>query len=294
MANVAFIGLGTMGGPMARNILKGNHALSVFDVHAPAIDRFLGTTARRASSPADAANGAEIVVTMLPNSDDVHSVVFGPDGAAQSMSSGALLIDCTTAAPHLTIALAQQLTARGIRMIDAPVGRTPWDAEAGTLLIMAGGAEEDLAAARPVLDCIGNEIIHCGPLGTGATVKVINNYMAVAGMVLAAETLALGRKAGMDRDVLLKVLQSTVAGRGAINVLYPRKVLAGDLTPLFAMRLAYKDLGLALELGGRLGVSLGMGAAGREELGLGRAWGRMDEDVTAILLVLEDVARASG
>ena len=294
MAKVAFIGLGTMGEPMARNILKGGHALAVFDVHRPAIEKFAGTSARRAATPADAAEGAEVVVTMLPTSADVDTAMLGPDGAAQRMPSGSLLIDCTTAAPHRSIALGKQLAERHIRMVDAPVGRPPWDAHAGTLMFMVGGSDDDIAAAVPVLHSMGNEIIRCGPQGSGATVKVINNYMSVCGMVLAAETLALGRKAGLDRDVLMKVLQSTVAGRGAINVLYPKKVLSGDISPLFAMRLAHKDLGLALELGGRLGVPLGMGAAGREELGLGQAWGRMEQDVTAILLVLEDVAKAAA
>lgn len=294
MATVAFIGLGTMGGPMAQNVLKGGHALAVFDVHRPSVDKFSATAARRAASPADAADGAEVVITMLPTSADVDAAILGPQGAAQSMAEGGLLIDCTTASPPQSVALAGQLAARGLRMIDAAVGRPPWDAQAGTLMFMVGGSDADVEAALPILHCMGTEIIRCGPQGSGATAKVVNNYMSVSGMVLAAETLAFGRKAGLDRDVLLKVLQSTVAGRGAINVLYPKKVLAGDLTPLFAMRLAHKDLGLALDLGSRLGVALGMGAAGREELGLGRAWGRMDEDVTAILLVLEDVARASG
>ena len=294
MASVTFIGLGMMGAPMARNILRKGHVLTVFDVHSPAIDAFAETNARRAASPAAAAEGADFVVTMLPRSSDVATAMLAADGAAPRMSAGSMLIDCTTAAPDESIALAASLSERGIRMIDAAVGRSPWDAQAGTLLFMVGGAEEDVADARPVLDCMGSEVIHCGPLGSGATTKVVNNYMSVAGMVLAAETLALGRKAGLDRDVLMRVLQSTVAGRGAINVLYPKKVLAGDVTPLFAMRLAYKDLGLALELGGRLGVPLCMGAAGREQLGLGRAFGRMDEDVTAILLVLEELTRAAS
>lgn len=294
MAKVGFIGLGTMGAPMARNVLKNGHVLSVFDIHRSTLDRFAESSARKAKSPADAAEDAEFVVTMLPTSADVEAAIFGPDGAAQRMAPGSLLIDCTTAAPHRSMALANQLAQRNVRMIDAPVGRPPWDAHAGTLMFMVGGTDRDIAAARPVLDSMGNEVIVCGPQGSGATVKVINNYMSVSGMVLAAETLALGRKAGIDRDVLMKVLQSTVAGKGAINVLYPKKVLSGDVTPLFAMRLAHKDLGLGLELGGRLGVPLGMGAAGREELGLGQAWGRMDDDVTAILLVLESIAKATA
>jgi 4-hydroxybutyrate dehydrogenase/sulfolactaldehyde 3-reductase len=294
MAKVAFLGLGTMGAPMARNVLKGGHALAVFDVHRPALEAFRATAARLATSPADAAAGTDIVITMLPASADVDHAMLGADGAAGAMRPGALLVDCTTADPERSIALASALASRGIRMVDAAVGRPPWDAVTGTLMFMVGGSDEDVDAARAVLDNMGNEIIRCGAQGNGTKTKVINNYMSVCGMVLAAETLAFGRKAGLDRDVLLKVLQSTVAGRGAINVLYPKKVLAGDLTPLFAMRLAHKDLGLALELGGKLGTPLGMGAAGRQELGLGAPWGRMEQDVTAILLVLEEIAKATA
>jgi len=292
MAKVAFIGLGTMGAPMARNVLKHGHETAVYDVHAPAMEAFRGTRARLASSPVDAAAGAEIVVTVLPTSQHVDDAMLGPDGAAGRLEAGSLLVDCTTADPVRSMALAQKLATRGVRMVDAALGRPPWDAEAGTLMFMVGGNDADVERARTVLDCMGNEIIRCGPQGNGTKVKVINNYMSVCGMVLAAETLAFGSKAGIDRDVLVKVLQSTVAGRGAINVLYPKRVLVGDLSPIFAMRLAFKDLGLALDLGAHLGTPLGMGAAGRQELALGGPQGRMDQDVTALLLVLEAIAAA--
>jgi len=292
MAKVAFLGLGTMGAPMARNVVKAGHETAVFDVHRPAMESFRDIGARLAASPGDAAKNADIVVTVLPTSEHVDDAMLGHEGAAEQLCAGSLLVDCTTADPVRSVALAQKLAARGIGMVDAALGRPPWDAEAGTLMFMVGGSDPDVDKARAVLDCMGNEIIRCGAQGNGTKVKVINNYMSVCGMVLAAETLAFGSKAGIDRDVLVKVLQSTVAGRGAINVLYPKRVLVGDLSPIFAMRLALKDLGLALNLGAYLGTPLGMGAAGHQELALGKPQGRMDQDVTALLLVLEAISKA--
>jgi 4-hydroxybutyrate dehydrogenase/sulfolactaldehyde 3-reductase len=292
MARVGFIGLGAMGGPMARNLLKHGHDLAVFDAASSALARFRDTGARLATSPADAARDVEFLITMLPTSADVTAALLGENGAASTMRAGSLFIDCTTASPTQSTALAVRLQQRQIRMLDAPVGRPPYDAEAGTLLFIVGGAPEDLAAARPLFDCMGSEIVHCGPLGTGATVKVVNNYMSVMGMVVAAETLALGAKAGISHDLMLSVLQRTVAGLGAINVLYPRKVLAGDLTPTFSMRLALKDLSLGVELGAELGVPLVSGAAGRNLLALGKPKGRMDQDVTGLLLLLEEITRS--
>ncbi len=289
MAQIAFIGLGTMGAPMARNLLKHGHSVAAFDCSEAALVRFGETRARIAASPLDAAKGAQFVITMLPTSADVREAMAGPEGAIPSMAPGCMLIDSTTASPRESMSLARLLGERGCRMIDAAVGRPPWDAEQGTLLFLVGADEGDLAHAAPILRCMGNEIIHCGPQGNGAKVKAINNYMSVLGMVVAAETLAFGKTAGIDRDLLVSVLQKTVAGRGAINVLYPKKVLAGDVTPLFAMRLAHKDLGLAVEFGAELGVPLATGSAARAVLTLGEPLGRMDQDVTSLLLVLEEI-----
>lgn len=293
MAKIAFIGLGTMGRPMAHNLLKRGHDLSVFDLSTAASASFESTSARLARSPADAASEADFVLTVLPTSADVNRVMLSADGAVNGMRPGAILIDSTTASPSESVALAKKLECRNIGMVDATLGRPPWDAEAGTLLFLVGGDLKHIDKARPILECMGNEIVVCGPQGSGAMVKTINNYMSVLGMVVAAETLAFGRKAGVDREILLRVLQSTVAGRGAINVLYPKKVLAGDLTPLFSMRLAQKDLGVALEFGGQIGMPLCVGAAGREVLSLGRAAGRIDQDVTALLLALEEITGAT-
>ncbi len=289
MSTIAFIGLGTMGGPMARNVIKAGHTVAVYDAVPAALDAFRDTNAKRAASPRDAADGAGIVITCLPTSAHVREVVLGAEGAADGMAPGALVIDTTTADPTQSMETAQALAARGFRMIDAALARPPWDAEAGTMVFLVGGSDTDVEAARPALEAMGNEIIRCGPQGAGTTVKVINNYMTVMGSVIAAEALALGRKTGVDRDLLMSVLQQTVAGRGALNVIYPVKVLAGDVTPLYAMRLAHKDLGLALGLGEHLGVPLKSGEGGYELMGEGETFGRMDQDFSAVLLVLEEM-----
>lgn len=294
MAKVGFIGLGRMGAGMTRNLLRHGHALALFDASADARRPFEGTGARIAESPREAAIDAEFVVTMLPDSKVVCDVVLGADGAIEGMSPGCMLIDMSTGRLADVLSLAEEVRRCGFTFVDAPVGRTPWDADAGTLLILAGGRVEDVERATPVLSAMGDEIVHAGPVGSGTKLKLVNNYLTVAGSALAAETLALGAKAGLQRDLLMKVLRSTVAGKGPLNVLYPKKVLAGDVTPLFSGRLAHKDLVLALELGNAVGSPLAMGGAARELYALANAHGRFDEDITALLLVLEQISLPSA
>ena len=171
MSNVGFIGLGQMGGPMARNVIKAGHTVAVYDASPEALDAFRDTNAKRAASPRDAADGAGAVVTCLPTSADVHTAVMGPDGAAEGMTPGAVVIDTTTANPTESMKTAQALAERGFRMVDAALARPPWDAEAGTMVFLVGGSDEDVALAQPVLESMGTELIRCGPQGAGTTVK---------------------------------------------------------------------------------------------------------------------------
>jgi 4-hydroxybutyrate dehydrogenase / sulfolactaldehyde 3-reductase len=290
--NIAFIGLGTMGAPMARNLVRGGHALAVFDVAERAVAPFRSLACRVASSARDAAQGAQAVMTMLPDSAHVREGLLGPQGACASLAPGALVIEMSTIAASASLELARELERMGYRMIDAPVGRTPRDAAAGTLLVIAGGSAEDVAEARPLFECLADSIVHAGPQGHGIKLKLVNNYMATVGAVLTAEALTLANKAGLDRAATVKVLSSTTAGRGHLIVNYPRKVLAGDVTPDFPMRMAVKDIGHALALGSELGSPLMLGAIAREMFSLAGPWGRADEDWTAVLLLMEDLCRA--
>ena len=289
---VAFLGLGTMGGPMARNLVRGGHALAVFDVADKAIAPFRGLGCRVAQSPEDAARDADTVVTMLPDSSHVREALLGASGACRSLRKGALVVEMSTIAASASLAIAKELNAAGFRMLDAPVGRTPRDAAAGTLLVIAGGDARDLEEARPLLECLGDSIVHAGPQGHGIKLKLVNNYMSTVGSLLTAEALTLANKAGLDRAVTVKVLSGTTAGRGQLIVNFPSQVLAGDVTPDFPLRMAHKDVSHALALGAEVGSPLMLGSIAREMFSLAGPWGRGDEDWTAALLLLEDLARA--
>ncbi|KAA3623927.1 MAG: NAD(P)-dependent oxidoreductase, partial [Proteobacteria bacterium] len=247
-----------------------------------------------ASDPADAAHGVEYLITMRPESRHVEEVLFGEGGAVSRLPANALAIEMSTGDPAATIRIAEKLEETGHRMIDAPVGRTPADAAAGNLLVLVGGEEDAVADARPVLSCRGSEVVHVGPPGSGIKLKIVNNYMSMVGMVMTAETLMFARKLGLDRDTVVHVLQNTTAGRGQINVNFPSKVLAGDVSADFPLRLGLKDISLALDLAKSVGAPLSLGGVSREMFSLARSWGRSEQDCTAMLLLLEDIARCDS
>ena len=289
---IGFIGVGVMGAPMARNLARGGHEVAVFDASARALEAFRESECRAASSAADAAIDADVVITMLPDSAHVRDALLGEQGACASLAKGRLVIEMSTIAASASIALGDALAQLGYRSIDAPVGRTPRDAAAGTLLIIAGGTGDDIAQARPLFECLADAIVHAGPRGHGIKLKLVNNYMSTVGTLLTAEALTLANKAGLDRATTVQVLSSTTAGRGQLIVNYPKKVLAGDVSADFPLRMAHKDVSHALNLGAELGSPLLLGAIAREMFALARPWGRADEDWTAMLLLLEDLSRA--
>ncbi len=196
----------------------------------------------------------------------------------------------STIHPETSLAMHDACAAAGLRMLDAPVGRTPDDARKGTLLVMAGGDAADFEAAMPVFAPISDKAVFLGPKGSGIRMKVANNYMSMVGMVMTAETLAMARKAGIDTDAAVDILQNTTAGRGQINVNYPHKVLSGDVTPDFPLFMGEKDISLGLALGRTLGVPLFLGSSARELFGMAGAMDMRDLDCTAMLLLIERLA----
>lgn len=291
MAVIAFIGLGQMGAPMASNLLKQGHQLSVFDVNADAVQRLVEKGAQPARSPAQAAEGAEFVITMLPNGDLVRRVLLGEEGVCESLSPQALVIDMSTIHPLQTDKLIAELHAKGFAMMDVPVGRTSDHAVAGTLLLLAGGTPDQVERATPVLMAMGNELINAGGPGMGIRVKLINNYMSIALNALSAEAAVLCEALGLSFDVALQVMSGTPAGKGHFTTSWPNKVLKGDLSPAFMIDLAHKDLGIALDVANQLHVPVPLGAASREVYNQARAAGRGLEDWTAIL---EQVRTTAG
>lgn len=225
MATIAFLGLGQMGSPMANNLLQKGHSLQVFDVNAQAVDALVTQGATAAQTPAEAAAGAEFIITMLPNGDIVRQVLLGEKGVCEAVSSDALLIDMSTIHPLQTDALIRELQEKGISMMDAPVGRTSVNAIDGTLLILAGGTDEQIARARPILMCMGNELVEAGGPGMGIRVKLINNYMSIALNALSSEAAVLCESLGLNLDVAIKVMSGTAAGKGHFTTTWPCKVL---------------------------------------------------------------------
>ncbi len=290
MAIIAFIGLGQMGRPMALNLLKGGHAVRVFDVSESAVESLARAGAVPCKNPAEAAQGVEYVITMLPNGDLVRKVLLGESGVATTLGGKALVIDMSTIHPLQTDALIADMAARGFEMMDVPVGRTSDQAVTGNLLLLAGGTTAQIERAEPVLKLMGSELIRAGGPGMGIRVKLINNYMSIALNALSAEAATLCEALGLDFEVALSVMKGTPANKGHFTTTWPNKVLKGDLSPAFMIDLAHKDLGLALDVANHLHTTMPMGAAAREIYNQARAAGRGKQDWTAILVHLREAS----
>jgi 3-hydroxyisobutyrate dehydrogenase len=253
---IAFIGLGHMGGPMALNLHKAGHALTAFDLSAEACDRLAAEGVFIAATAADAVEGAEAVVSMLPASAHVDALYFGADGRPgllESIAPGALVIDSSTIAAATSRKVAAAGAARGLAVIDAPVSGGTGGAIAGTLTFMVGGAAADLERARPLLDVMGANVFHAGEAGAGQTAKICNNMLLGILMIGTAEAIALGVANGLDPKVLSEIMRRSSGGNWALEKYNPlpgvmatapaSKGYAGG----FGTDLMLKDLGLAQE-----------------------------------------------
>ncbi len=282
MEKVGFIGLGTMGLPMAQNLLKGGYLVSGYDVNKKSVEDLVASGGTAATSPIDAVTDADFVITMLPTGKSVREVLFGEAGVAKTIPKDAVYIDMSTVSPVDTDDFRKCLVSHNVRMVDAPVGRQSVNAEEGTLLIMVGAEETDLERTRPLFNCMGDTIIHCGDPGKGSRMKIVNNYMSIVLNVLTAEALTLAERAGLDLDLAIGVMTGTVAGKGHMSTTYPTKVLQGNVAPGFKIDLAAKHLGLALEFSKTLRSPVVVGAAARHIYSMAQASGRGDDDWTAI------------
>lgn len=207
---IGFIGLGHMGGPMAKNLLKRGHTLKVFDMVPDAIKKLTDLGAEHATSSGKCAEGVDAVITMLPSSPHVRSVYVG--GVLDSAAAGTLLIDSSTIDPHTARDVAFDAKAKGFCMIDAPVSGGTGGAEAGTLTFMVGGDAADFEKAKPILECMGKNIVHCGGAGNGQVAKICNNMMLAIEMIATAEGMSLAATLGMDPKVFAGIA-NTSSGR---------------------------------------------------------------------------------
>lgn len=196
---VGFIGLGLMGRGMAKNILtKGNDLIVMAHRNRTPIDELVGMGAREAKTPREMAAAADFIVICVTGSPEVEGVVRGADGILAGAKPGLIVIDCSTADPVSTAALSAEMQAKGVSMVDAPLSRTPKEAEAGTLDVMAGAADDVFAKAKPVIECFAGKIVHVGPTGAGHTMKLINNFVSISYAAIYSEAMALGARTGIS------------------------------------------------------------------------------------------------
>jgi 3-hydroxyisobutyrate dehydrogenase len=281
MERVGFAGLGTMGSSMAANLARAGAPLIVWNRTPGKAAALLELGAREAATPAALAADSDVVVICVSDTPDVEAVLFGPQGVAEGIGPGSLVVDCSTISPTATVAFGGRLAERGAAMVDAPVSGGSEGAALGTLTIFAGGSEADVARARPILAAMGKTITHMGPLGSGQTTKAVNQVIICGYYMSAAEGLVLGMEAGLDPDLLIQALSGGAAQSWVLEHRADR-IIEDRYAPGFRLALHRKDLAIALELAGSLGLRLPVATVTSiVEDGL-LAEGRGDEDMSVV------------
>ncbi|MEZ6070574.1 MAG: NAD(P)-dependent oxidoreductase [Pirellulales bacterium] len=288
---VGFIGLGTMGRPMAHNLLKAGFPLVFSARRDDVAAEMTAAGATRADTPADVTAAASHVVTIVTADAQVREVALGPAGIIESAAAGKYLIDMSTVSPETSRALGAALAPHGMAVIDAPVSGGPWGAESATLTIMCGGDAADFAACRPVLDALGKNIHHLGPLGAGQTVKLVNQLLGAGIMALIGEGMTLARAAGVDLDELISVVETSSGGSTLFSARARKFVYEGHYQPGFMTRLLQKDLTLALDIARGLGVPTPLASAAWQQYAEAINAGYADEDFASVAKIC---ARAAG
>lgn len=248
MTSVAFIGLGAIGNPMARQIAqeKDSFSLAVWNRTGQKAEDFAAKSgARHAATPADAANGAKFVVTCLSTSADVESLLDGPSGLESGLEEGAVLIDCTSGDPAVSRRIAARLAKHGVSFLDAPVSGGVAGAEIGTLTVMVGGDADVLKRCMPVMEAFGEKIVHCGPVGSGHALKAVNQALLAVHIWSLGEGLAALARAGVDPAVALDVINASSGRSNTSQNLFPQRVLTRAFPRTFRLALLDKDVAIA-------------------------------------------------
>lgn len=285
MSSVGFIGLGTMGVPMAHNLLKAGHELTFFARRDEVAAEFTAAGARRAATPADVARAAEFIITIVTADAQVRDVALGENGVIAGAAPQKILVEMSTIGPDTARDVAQQLRHAGMSMLDAPVSGGPWGAKSATLSIMVGGDHSDFERAEPVLRAMGDKIFYLGPQGAGSTAKLVNQMMGGAIMTLIGEGFALARAAGIDLQQLAEVISVSIANSSLFEARGKKFILADKYVPGFTTELMRKDVGLALELGRQLNVPLPVAAAAYQLYTAAIAAGLAAEDFASVAKV---------
>jgi 4-hydroxybutyrate dehydrogenase/sulfolactaldehyde 3-reductase len=282
--NVAFIGLGAMGGPMAQNIIRKGTKVSVYDIDKTKMDPVIkigGTPGRNIKETIENAN---IIITMLPSTENVKSVMTDENGVLSFIKPNTIILDMSTIAPTGTDEIYRLCQENNLKFIDAPVGRLVSHAISGDSLFMVGcDNEEAFKKVEPLLNAMGTTIIRCGKVGSGIRAKVVNNFQILSIAQITAEALTLAQKIGLDLDVFKEVNAGTTANNGQFHINFLSKVLKNDIEPGFTIDLAHKDMGLALETANSFRVGLPVGSAVQAVYGQARSGKFAKKDFSALL-----------
>ncbi|MDP9432373.1 MAG: 2-hydroxy-3-oxopropionate reductase [Actinomycetota bacterium] len=291
--NIAFIGLGIMGAPMAANLLKAGFPVTGFDVSEERLSQLEQQGGKRAASVAEAVREADTIITMVPDSPQVEQVALGEDGILANAKSGALYIDMSSIAPATAQKVAAEGKERGIRVLDAPVSGGEAGAIEGNLSIMVGGDADDFAAAVEVFDVVGATFAHVGPAGSGQTVKAANQLIVATTIEVVAEALVFLEAYNVDTLAAVKVLAGGLAG----NRILERKaagMLAREFKPGFRIDLHHKDMGIVQNAAREVGVVLPLGAIVGQLMASMRAQGHGGLDHTGLLKLVEQLSGRSS
>jgi 3-hydroxyisobutyrate dehydrogenase-like beta-hydroxyacid dehydrogenase len=287
---VAFLGLGIMGEPMAANLVRAGFEVSVWNRTHSRAERFAGEHgAHAAPTPAAAADRSDVTITMVVDGADVEEVLFGPNGAAEGMRHGALAIDMSTIAPSASTRIGERLAADGIGFLDAPVTGSRPRAEDGTLTIMAGGDDTSFERALPILESMGKLVVHVGPQGHGATVKLLNNTTAAVNALAVAEALVAAQAAGVDTGKLREVMAAGSGGSAMLG-LKAGPMVDHDFEPLFKLAHMLKDVRHCLTEADRLGAQMQLARDAESAYSRADRKGLGEQDFAAVVEVVEEAS----
>jgi 3-hydroxyisobutyrate dehydrogenase-like beta-hydroxyacid dehydrogenase len=289
---IGFIGLGNMGGPMALNLIKAGHQLTVHDIRRNMADAHIAGGAKWADTPADAARDADLVLTSLPGPKEVEAVATGGEnGIIHGIRKGTVYADLSTNSPTLIRRLHATFAEKGIPMLDAPVSGGVPGARNATLAVMVGGDEKIYNQIKPALDGIGDKVSYVGAIGAGAVAKLVHNMIAICSMQVLAEAFTMGVKAGVPADALYTAVQNGAYGQGMLLRALPKVIFKGGFDRVsFALKLARKDLGLATELAREHNVAMPVANIVEQDMLEALAHGLGDKDSSAAFTVQEDRA----
>ena len=286
---IGFIGLGIMGKPMAKNLIKAGYSLVVHNRSRVKVDELVKSGATAATSPKEVASATDVIITMLPNSPDVELVALGPNGIKKGARNGQLFIDMSTINPLISQKIAQELSSVSVAMIDAPVSGGEKGAIDATLSIMAGGESPDFERALPIFNALGKTITHMGALGSGGFTKLANQIIVAINLTAIGEALVFGSKAGVDPQKMIRALSGGLAGSKCLDQ-KSEKILNGDFTPGFKIDLHAKDLNLIADAARSIGAPIPTAAFVEQLFAALRVRGRGGMDHSGVITLFEDLA----